>query len=174
MTSIEITTPQEFRPLQSSRRGELYAWLFTLIVLLVLLIVPGIQQRFLLLGIFLTIFFGFSALVISLNNWMERATILQLSEDGIAFRNGLRNVRLSWSEVIRVEVLQRSTGRRVHVLGDQEHFAFYTQSAVKLGNRVSEMTGFEKGEAILETILQQTSLTLAADSGENAYYYVRA
>ncbi|KAA3648109.1 MAG: hypothetical protein DWQ07_03695 [Chloroflexi bacterium] len=173
MTGLEIGIPQEFRPLKTSRRGELYAWLFTLIVLLVLFFMPGLQERFLTVGTFLAIFFGLSAVVISLNNWMERATVLQLSEDGIAYRNGLRNVQFIWSEIERVEVVQRNIGRRVHVLGPQAHFAFYMQSAVKLGNRVGELTGFEQGEDILETILQKASLTPTAESSDDVYYYAR-
>ena len=173
MPILDLSTQLEFRPLVSSRRGELYAWTLTLIVLFVLRFVPELQGIYFVLGIFLAVFFGLSAVLISLINWMERATVLEVHADGVAFRNGLRKVDLAWDDVIRIEVAQRPSGRRVQVLGKQAHFAFYTQGAVKLGNRTGEPSGFEQGEAILETILQKTSLTRTPTSTEDVYYYAR-
>ena len=173
MADLEISPPQSFRPIRTSRRGELYAWLLTLTVLLVLLFVPRLQGIFPLLGIILTVFFGLSALFISLHNWMERATIIRVEEQGLAFRNGLRNEHLTWEEITRVEVDNRSFGRRVHVIGEQGHFAFYTQGVVKLGGRASEMTGFEKGEEILSMILEKSRVALSEESSKVIQSYVR-
>lgn len=173
MSTLELSARQEFRPVFASRRGEFYAWTLTLIVLFVLRFVPGLQGIYSVLGIFLAVFFGLSAVLISLNNWMERATVLAMHVDRVIFRNGLRNVALKWDDIARVEVAQRPSGRRVQVIGEQAHFAFYTQGAVKLGNRTGEPTGFEQGEAILETILQQTLFTRTNTSTEDVYYYAR-
>jgi hypothetical protein len=86
---------KEFRPELIPRRGEAIAWLGTLIVAvaIAILVVTGNRVSFwlLILGVPLALV----SIGISLGNWMDRHTVMQLSEQGVRYRNGLRRVEPS-------------------------------------------------------------------------------
>jgi len=124
---------------------------------------------------FLWIFEGvmiFSALAISLGNWMDRRTVLRLDADGIAFDNGLRSVRLGWPEVQNVAVVETRSGKRIQVQSEQSHFTFKTLTVMSMLGQ-SVRSGFAAGQEILDTILKSSNLKLTKES-EGVYYYARA
>lgn len=162
----------EFQPELIPRRGEVNAWLLSLAALIGIMLlnraldfIPG----------WTWIFFGFlvfSALSISLGNWMDRKTRILLEPDGIRFENGIRRVRLSWLDIQKVAVLPARWGQSVQVLGEQAHFDFKTLGEVKYQGRVRGQVGFTDGKTILDVILREANLTLIEQSN-NAYYYAR-
>ena len=169
MSKSEI---REFRPELIPRRGEVNAWLMTLaatvglfILNQTLEIVPGWTWVF--CG-----FLAFSAVSISLGNWMDRKTSVRLDVDGISFENGLRRVRLSWPEVQKVAVLPARWGKSVQVVGKKSHFDFKTLGTVEFQGKARGQIGFPDGQAILDMILRETGLDLIEESN-NAYYYAR-
>jgi hypothetical protein len=119
------------------------------------------------------VFLGFSGGSISLGNWLDRNTVIQLEADGIHFENGLRRVRLRWTEVQKVAVLPARWGKSVQVIGEQSHFDFKTLGEVQFQGEVRGRTGFPEGQEILDVILRETGLTLIEESN-NAYYYARS
>jgi len=163
---------REFRPELMPRRGEMNAWLMTLAATVGLLflnqtmnIVPGWTWVF--CG-----FLAFSAVSISLGNWMDRKTHIALEADSIRFENGLRRVRLRWPEVHKVAVLPTRWGKSVQVVGEKSHFDFKTLGEVHFRGEMRGRTGFAEGQAILDIILRKTGLELVEESN-NAYYYAR-
>ena len=163
---------REFRPELIPRRGEVNAWLMTLAAAVGLFVlnqtldvVPGWTWVF--CG-----FLAFSALSISLGNWMERQTRVRLEADGIRFENGLRRVRLSWPEVQKVAVLPTRWGKSVQIVGENSYFEFKTLGEVHFQGEMRGRTGFAEGQAILDLILRKTGLELVEESN-NAYYYAR-
>ncbi|HEX9618138.1 MAG TPA: hypothetical protein VGA03_12065 [Anaerolineales bacterium] len=169
------SAPQEFRPERIPRRGELVAWACTLLVgggwFWLARSGQGVNLMVPLLAIPLLL----AALSISLGNWMDRATRLQLSREGIAFQNGLRRVRLAWDEIQQVQVTPAHWGKRVEVVGVETHFRFYTLGEVKMAGRVKGRTGFAAGELILKRILERGNLRQGSQPDANrqdpGYYY---
>ena len=165
---------QEFRPELTSRRGELIAWGSTLLVgagWAALIVtdnrVPGSVP-------FLGVLLLLAALSISLGNWMDRQTRLQLGPQGIAFQNGLRKVHLKWDEIRQVQVYQGRLGQRVSVIGPNSHFEFHTLGELKVQGEVKGRMGFAEGERILHQILDAAGLVPKPDSqSTDPYYYVR-
>ena len=164
---------REFHPELMPRRGELNAWLLfaatgvgVFLLSRMMPVVPSWAWFF--LG-----FLGFSALSISLGNWMDRKTLIVLDGNGIHFENGIRSVRLGWHEVQKVAVLPARWGKDVQVVGEKSHFGFKTLGEVQFQGKVRGRTGFVDGQNILDTILRETGLQQADQKG-NAYYYSRA
>lgn len=162
---------QEFRPELLSRRGEWTAWALAL--------AAGLGMWFLhrsgytpLWAWLFWIFLLFSAISISLGNWLDRNTIILLDSDGVRFENGLRRVRLRWPEVQKVAVLPARWGKAVQVIGEESHFGFKTLGEVQFQGEMRGRTGFLEGQAILDVILQKAGLVLIEESN-NAYYYAR-
>lgn len=164
--------PDEFRPVLLPRRGEWTAWgLFLadsagMLILHKSMVVPLWAWIFWFLLLF-------SALSISLGNWMDRHTFIRLEMDGIRFENGLRRVRLGWPEIQKVAVLPARWGQAVQVIGRQAHFAFKTLGEVEFQGEVRGRTGFIEGQAILGVILREAGLQLVEKSN-SAYYYARS
>ncbi len=127
----------EFRPRILPRTGEAIAWGLTALLLAVRwlllqrygLIANSLEWMFLLM---LAV-----SLLISFSNWMERRTRLVLDEEGITFRNGLRNVTLRWPEIRRIRVLPASLGdgKTVMVMGEKTYFRFDTLGRARGGGR---------------------------------------
>lgn len=155
-----------FSPELLPRRGEINAWVFALIATGGLVALHYWTQVPFWVWFFIA-FLYFSALSISLGNWMDRRTHIQLSADGIAYENGLRRVHLRWNEIKQVRVLLARWGQTVQVLGDSAHFEYNTLGEIKFRGELRGRTGFAEGEAILETILR--SADLAALTREAPY-----
>jgi hypothetical protein len=161
----------EFRPELMSRRGEGTAWALALTASLGM----WFLNRSGYIPVWAWIFWAFllfSGISISLGNWLDRNTVIQLGTDGIRFENGLRRVRLRWSEVQKVAVLPARWGRAVQVIGERAHFGFKTLGKVQFQGEERGRTGFTEGQKILDVILRETSFVLVEESN-NAFYYAR-
>lgn len=163
---------REFRPELMPRKGEWLAWLASIGLFLGLFLggerwgpLPFIYWAF-------AGFILFSALSISLGNWVDRRSVIRLGAEGIAFENGLRSVRLTWPEVQNVAVAPTRLGRRVQVQGAQSHFTFKTMSESAMGGQLMR-TGFADGQEILETILRECGMKLKAEK-DGMEIYARA
>jgi len=162
---------QKYQPELLPRRGEWIAWLLTLASGVGIWLwgrnenIPGWMGMF-------SGFLAFSAVSISLGNWLDRNTTIWLEQGGIRFENGLRRVQLNWREIREVAVLPTRWGKSVHVIGEKSHFGFKTLGEMRFRGEVRSRTGFTQGQEILDVILCQTGLTLVEESN-NAYYYAR-
>jgi hypothetical protein len=167
----------EYRPKLIPRRGELIAWLSSLIVGLgwVILSFFGQGVNFLIPIVFTLL--SLIAASISLGNWMDRKTRLRLEPTGIEYHNGLRSVKLNWAEIKEVRVFPAQWGRKVQVIGEKAYFGFSTLGEVKIDNRLIGQTGFADGEMILERIIENAHFNQVQPSQaglpENTYYYSR-
>jgi hypothetical protein len=167
-----MSTPREFHPELMPRRSEAVAWLAGIGMLIGLFLATSRwgAQSF----VFWTFeaLLLFSAVSISLGNWMDRRSIIRMGVDGIAFENGVRSVWLSWPEVQNVAVVPTRLGKRVQVQGAQSHFTFKTMSESTLAGQQIR-TGFADGQEILETVLKECGLQVKAEK-DGMTYYARA
>ena len=167
-----MSDQQEFRPELTSRRGEITAWVLTIGLGAALFIAT---QSLGALSPFIWVFEGFlvfSALVISLGNWVDRKSVIHMDAQGIAFENGLRSVRLGWNEVQNVAVMQTRAGKRVQIVGPSSHFSFKLATESILFGQTFR-TGFADGQFILDTVLKKSGMQLKGEA-EGMYYYARA
>lgn len=166
------TDVREFNPEQVSRRGEMIAWGCAVLVgaLWMVLVFTGqsVNWAILLLEVFL-IFAGTS---ISLGNWMDRHSLIRLSQDEVSFKNGLRNVQMNYQDINEVRVLPTRWGSKVQVIGKDSYFEFRTLGEVKIGGELRGRMGFEKGDEILNAIVMAGNLEKIDKPGEG-YYYAR-
>lgn len=168
---------QEYRPMVASRRGERIAWLSTSLVVSAWALFVVTEAR---VNLPLTIvagLLGSVALGISLSNWMDRKTRIVLSQKGLHFQNGLRNVVITWREIRQVRVLPAIWGKKVQVFADNAYFGFNTQGEVKAYGKIVTQTGFAQGDQIVQQILERAHLnrvqTLDAGLGISGYAYTR-
>lgn len=169
--------PIEYRPVLLPRRGEFIAWTLALLVGAAWLFLEITGRVVFLAMPVLMIFLLFSAGSISLGNWMDRQSLIRLDDSGLSFQNGLRNVHLHWDEIQEVRAWPAQWGKKVEVIGEKTndvkaHFGFRTLGEVSVQGEVKGRMGFEKGEEILETILQHSGLEKVEHPGEG-YYYAR-
>lgn len=163
---------REFIPEQVSRRGELIAWVSAVLVaaLWIVLVLTGqtVNWAILLLEIFLL----FAGTSITLGNWMDRHSLIRLSQQGITYKNGLRNVNMSFQNILEVRVIPTRWGNKVQVIGKDAYFEFRTLGEVKVGGELKGRMGFEQGDEILNTIVIASELEKIDKPGEG-YYYAR-
>lgn len=167
--------PIEYRPVLLSRRGESIAWGLALLVGAAWLFLEVTGKLIFLAMPILEIFLLFSAASISLGNWMDRHSALQISDTGLSFHNGLRNVQLLWDEVQEVRVWPAQWGKKVELIGkkmngEKTHFGFRTLGEVKVQGEVKGRMGFEKGEEMLREIIQHSGVEKIEHPGEGYYY----
>lgn len=161
-----------YQPELLPRRGEILAWLTTLLSFAAWTILILTGRPVLLVVPVMAFVFLFAAASISLGNWVDRKSLLSLDEQGVAFRNGLRDVRLSWEQINRIEVFGSAWGRKVRVFGEQAHFDFRTLGELTMSGEVKGRMGFVQGEKILHQLLVKTGLIEIEHTG-NSYYYAR-
>lgn len=161
---------REFRPLLIPRRGELIAWASAVLTWLVWLALSRQSSPpapiFLGLGILLLL----SGLLISLGNWVDRRTVIRIDEHSIEFSNGLRRLRLTWDEIIKITVNPGTWGKWVRVYSSQPHFSFRIVGEMRYKGEVKGRMGFEQGEEILRLLVLNSHLQAADQQGEGVYY----
>ncbi len=146
-----------FAPELLSRRGEWNAWVFALAATVGLFIIQtwAIVPAWVW---FFVAFLYFSALSISLGNWVDRHTRLTLFPDGVAYENGLRRAHLEWDEIETVRVQPARWGRTAQVIGKSSHFSFNTLGEVQFRGELRGRTGFARGDAILDIVIRSAGL----------------
>jgi hypothetical protein len=163
---------REFHPELLSRRGELTAWSLAFVMGLAWLVYSRSGQKGLPVFLILEAFLLFSALSISLGNWMDRHTVIRLGTGGIEFENGLRKSSLKWEEVERIQVFPSAWGKKLQIIGGGSRFSFRTLGEVKYLGESRGRLGFAEGELILQRILESTHLGEMKKSN-SGYYYAR-
>ena len=151
------------------RKGEYTAWALAAASALGLffLKLAGIYYFW---AIFFVGLLFFSAIAISLGNWMDRRSNIRLRADGVAFSNGLRKVSFRWDEIDRVLSLPTRFGRKVYVIGKKAHFDFKTLGEVEYKGEVQGRTGFADGESIMREIISASGLTVETVEGSQKAY----
>lgn len=153
-----MTPVQTFTPELLPRRGEINAWAlsaagaFGLYLLSLRQTLPGWAWVF--VGLLV-----FSALSISLGNWMDRKTFICLEADGVVFENGLRKTRLAWDAIRAVQSAPARWGLSVQVLGERQHFSFSTLGEMTFQGQTRGRTGFAQGQLIMDEIIRSAGLT---------------
>jgi len=163
-----MTDTTTYKPELMPRRGEYTAWGLALLSVLglVFLQIAGYSSW---IANFFVGFLFFAALSISLGNWMDRQTVLQLGDKGIAFTNGLRKVSLGWNEIQEIRVMPNQNGDSVHIVGGQSHFQFKTLGEVRYAGEVKARTGFMDGDKIFNIILHRTGMKRIEESAFTRY-----
>lgn len=163
---------REFHPELLSRRGELIAWVLTA-VLFAAWIFLTVGGYYIFWGLpLLAVLLLLAALGISLGNWMDRRSWIQIADDEINLTNGVRHTKLKWEQIVRVEVYPAKWGDKVRVLGENAHFDFRTLGEVEVGGEVKGKMGYPQGDQILKTILENARLKEIEHTDEG-YYYAR-
>ena len=162
-----------YHPELIPRKGERTAWSLTILATLGLFLFRHTWGSIPFSVWFFWGFLLFSALSISLGNWMDRQTTLTISSEGVTFTNGVRHTHLSWDEIERVRVFPARWGRTVQVLGREAHFEFRTLGEVSYRGEVRGRMGFAEGEDILAKILESSGLTLKEEEN-GKYVYARS
>jgi len=161
-----------FTPELAPRSGERNAWILAFlmgVLWLVFRLTPWELPFTVELLVILTL--G-AALLISFGNWVERKTVLAITNDGVRFENGLRKVRLAWEEIEEVRVRPAVWGKRVQVRGKETRFDFFTLGEVKYKGTVQAKTGFAQGDEIVRQIVLSSGLRIA-DQLEDEVVYTR-
>jgi hypothetical protein len=158
-----------YTPECMSRRGEFTAWALTVLAVIGLFF---LSQRGPLpfWAWFFVLFLAFSAMSVSLGNWMDRRTRLQLQADGVAFENGLRQTHLTWNEIREVRVAPARWGSSVQVIGERAHFSFATLGEMRFQKQSIGSVGFAEGGLILDEIVRSAGLAKVSKNGDFCTY----
>lgn len=165
-------THREFHPEHLSRRGELTAWGLTFVVGLAWFVFSQSRLKSPVAFPILEAFLLFSALSISLGNWVDHHTVIRLGTEGIDFENGLRKASLKWEEINKIIVYPSAWGKKIQLIGSQAYISFRTLGEVKYLGESRGRMGFAEGELILQRILEAAHLGEMKKSNAG-YYYAR-
>ncbi len=166
-TPARVMGPETFHPAEPNRRGERAAWLLTLAVIAVAGFAAWRTGRLPPLSMFFAFFFGAAAILISLGNWMDVNTRIEVDEAGLRYRSPVRQVRLGWGEVEEVYAMPAGQGWRVTVSGAGHSFGLRTASELTFAGWGNLAYGFPQGERLVRLILGQAGLAepVAQDRG---------
>jgi len=171
-TNLNDIQNKALRPASLSRQGEFVAWTMTLLVIITWIFLSIRGYNIHLLIIVLGVFIFLSALALSLGNWVDRRTVIRITDEGIHFENGLRCVNFHWEQINQVEVYPSRMGKKVHVRSNRTHFDFRTSAEIKSRGNVKGYLGFREGDGILAHILEKAHFEFREQSG-SGYCYKR-
>lgn len=171
--SMNLSEPQRvYRPLVLPRQSEFTIWALSILTVIGWYFFASRIAVLSGLFIFLFLILLFIGVGTSLGNWMDRNTELTMREEGISFRNGLRDVSMAWDQIKKVEVLPSRLGDTVHVVGELRHFHFRVNSEVQAVGGKKARIGFEKGTEIIGKLISQSRLE-RTESGISGVVYTR-
>lgn len=159
-----------FTPELAPRNGERNAWTLAFLMVVLWLVFRLTPWELPFTVEILGIFAVGAALLISFGNWVERKTVIAITNHGVRFENGLRKVRLAWGEIEEVRVRPAVWGKRVRVRGKETRFDFHTLGEVKYKGTVQAKTGFAQGDEIVRQIVLNSGLRIADQLGDEVVY----
>lgn len=166
----DLHIPIDAKPVLNSRRNEFIAWLFSVVLLVAVLVTSRNRielYTWFYIGVALV---SLAAVVLSLNNWIERNTLLRIDQQGVAYASPLRSLALGWEQIEKMRVVRSVLNKKIYVFGERSFFSFHTLAEGKVGGRVKARMGFAEGEQILQIILERAKLTLMEQQDGSAYY----
>jgi hypothetical protein len=152
-----------FRSTPANRRSEALAWLLALGFAMLALVGVLRGEALTRFSSELAAFFAVIGLWITLGNWIDRGTAVEISDDGIRYRSPLRTVTIEWHDVDELWAIPTGSSWRIVVRGGGAHFGFRTSSELKLGRR-SLQIGFPDGEQMAGLIRRLAGLSGPAGS----------
>ena len=158
-----------YKPEILSRQGEATAWALAAAAVLGLFFLSQ-RAQIPYWAWFLFAILMFSAASMSLGNWMDRKTVIVLTDNGAQFDNGLRKTQLNWENIREVRTAPARWGTSVQVIGEQTHFSFSTLGEMQFQGQVRGKTGFEAGKEIMDEIIRQAGLTRFSREGQFSTY----
>ncbi len=179
---MRASMSQEFYPERIPRAGERNAWLITSLAVVAWIVLLWQEIALSWVGLTIVLFLLFASLSISIGNWMDRHTVLTLGDDQITYKNGMRELILTWDQVLEMRVSVSRWGERVQVLGfddgkpsKQESvfnvgFVFHTLGEVSYQGKMQGRTGFLQGKYILNQILESSRLEERSNDHQGRYY----
>ena len=164
MSENKLHTPELL-----ARQGEITAWLLAAGAALGLYFLSQ-RQALPFWAWFLFAILAFSAISISLGNWMDRKTSILLAVGGVQFENGLRRTYMAWDAITEVRTAPARWGTSVQVLGGRSHFSFSTLGEMQFQGQVRGKTGFLAGKEIMDEIIQRAGLLTTTRNGQFLTY----
>ncbi len=163
----EIWDRQTYSPVPIPPRGEIVAWLFTLMLagLSALLVwqagmLPFWAPLFTILALLL-------ALSIRFSRWLESHTTISMSPEGIIFSSPIRKHAFHWDEIRKLVADPAGNGWRIYILGERGTFRFQTETTMR-GLRGTEVrTGYPGGAEIVKQTLRMAEMGEAESEGSS-------
>lgn len=153
-----ISAAKIHRPHPIPPRGELIAWIFT-VVLTALSGLLFLRTRSLpfwasLFAILMLLF----ALAMRFSRWMEANTRIVLDPDGVMYQSPIRKQAFRWDQITEVSAYPLRDGWRMFVIGEHGGFRFETEMTLRGMDESVVRTGYPEGAEIVEQILRQADL----------------
>jgi hypothetical protein len=154
----EFDAKKTFRMITFNRSGERVAWLLVFALGILDAVLLSRLGSISLTALIFTILFLLAALASSFSNWLERNTIIRVSDSGLVHQTPIRRVDMTWREIDSLRLTRRGAGWYVMVVGDRKVFTFQTPTTMKgpIGREVR--TGIESGEQLAAMITRQADL----------------
>ncbi len=154
----EFEAKKTYRLITLNRSGEWVAWLLVLTLSIMDAVLLSRVGTISLVALIFTILFLLAALASSFSNWLERNTVITVSESGLVYRTPLRRLETMWPEIESLRLTRRGAGWYVMVVGDQGVFTFQTQTSIKGPFGREAKTGIESGEQLAAMIARKANL----------------
>jgi hypothetical protein len=166
-----LSTPSAYKPVMNSRRSEVLAWIFSICIVLVLFVLPS-SGFFRIAGFVLATFFTFSAIVMSLGNWVSRKTELRMYDEFLWLDNGIRVTTIRWEDIDCLEVFPGRFNDKIIVNSDSSNRLSFDviKANVESGEAIN-IAGFKERDIILEMIIKSSGLNEKRKDGQQGYYY---
>lgn len=154
-----------FRPATPNRRGEMFAWISALGMMIVFGILWARSGEIPLFPLLLMLGFWSTALMISFSNWMDLRTQVRVSPAGLRYRSPVRDVALDWREVRELRAGPVGGSWRIAVNGEGGGFHFRTATVLGAKTARPFRYGFPEGARIVSLILGGAGLTAVSRVG---------
>jgi hypothetical protein len=157
----QLDTQEVFRASPANRRSETLAWTLALGLALSALVGRWRGAQAALFIAELAAFFVVISLWISLGNWIDRRSSIDISGTGVRYRSPLRTISLDWKVIDDLWAIPSGSSWRIVVRGQGARFSFRTSSELRVGRR-SVKVGYPEGERLARSIRLRSGLSRAA------------
>jgi nicotinamide riboside transporter PnuC len=166
-TPLKIMREETFRPAPISRKGEIIAWLLTLLIGLVSIIVKMQSGHFPCLTILLLVFFLIAAILISFSHWADSKTLIRVTPPQLSYQSPFRKIQQDWDQVL--EINAQKTGRfwRIVVNLEQSFFSFKVNAASELKTQPEQVLALPQGDRLVRIICGMANLLQIQNTEEN-------
>ena len=163
---LNIIEEEVFKPTAIPRKGGIIAWVASLLIGIVVIILIMQSRQFPCLTFVLFLFFLIAAILITFSYWVDSKTLIHVAPSQLSYQSPFRKFLWNWDQVSEINALKAGHFWRMVVSGEQSFFTFRIGMERDSKVQPERILALPHGDRLARIICEMANLSQIEKVGE--------
>ena len=163
---LEINGEETFQPSIVPRRGGIIAWMATLMIGIVVVILKVKSDQTPCLAIAFFLIFLFAAILITFSYWVDSKTMIRVTRSQLSYQSPFRKFLQTWDQISEINIFRAGNFWRVFIFGDDSFFTIRVGADPISGTNPQKVFELPHGDRLVRIICGMANLSQIHKDGE--------